>query len=216
MSDPSGPADPSRPPAPRLDRAPGERYRGGQPPRPRRPADAGRGRRAARTAGRSPPRVVVAIARRAPVRAPQPGRPRVRDARHRDVRGWAVALALVWNARRPFRAGARSSARSSPGAIVGRAAPRVGVGPPRGWRAGAVRVRERAVRDPRLSRGARRGRRRAGSEPLTGVDQSAASISAWIERGVWGSDSSRPNRAGRSALAGRGGATARSSCSPSK
>ena len=34
MSDPSGPTDPSRPSAPRLDRAPGERYRGGQPPSP--------------------------------------------------------------------------------------------------------------------------------------------------------------------------------------
>jgi len=94
MSDPSGPADPSRPSVPRLDRAPGERYRGGHPP-------SAAGGTAPDDAAPSPARaiaagVVVAILGAllfALLSQVDLGFGLVAIAM---FVGWAVALALVW------------------------------------------------------------------------------------------------------------------------
>jgi hypothetical protein len=125
MSDPSGSADPSRPSAPRLDRAPGERYRGGQPPS---------------LAGATPP---------APDDAPSPNTAIVAGVvvailgallfallSQVDLGfglvaiamfvGWAVALALVWN-------GAAIPRRAVIGAILGAGAIVVGLLLAWGW-----------------------------------------------------------------------------------
>jgi hypothetical protein len=104
MSDPSGPPDPSRPSARRLDRAPGERYRGGQPPPHAEAApgvtDEGGDRTRAIVAG-----VVVAILGAllfALLSQVDLGFGLIAIAM---FVGWAVALAIVWNgapvARRP-------------------------------------------------------------------------------------------------------------------
>jgi hypothetical protein len=96
MPDPSGAPDPSRPSAPRLDRAPGERYRGGQPPSPAgaTPPDADQtsSPTVAVLAG-----VVVAILGAvlfALLSQVDLGFGLVAIAM---FVGWAVALALVWN-----------------------------------------------------------------------------------------------------------------------
>ena len=106
MSEPSGPGDPSRPPAQRLDRAPGERYRGG------RPATVGEVEAPVRTeASRARATAVVAALGVAAV-----GSLLFAVLSQVDLGvglvaiamfiGWAVALALVWNAapipRRPL------------------------------------------------------------------------------------------------------------------
>lgn len=116
MPDSSGAADPSRPAAPRLDRAPGERYRGGQPPAP---------------AGATPPAdetpsptmailaaVIVAILGAllfALLSQVDLGFGLVAVAM---FVGWAVALALVWNGA-PVRRRAVVGAILGAGAIVG-------------------------------------------------------------------------------------------------
>jgi hypothetical protein len=117
MPDPSGPADPSRPSAPSLDRAPGERYRGGQPPSRGGPSPAGDdGTPSPTTAVLAG--VVVAILGAllfALLSQVDLGFGLVAIAM---FVGWAVALALVWNgapvARRPL-----IGALLGGGAIVG-------------------------------------------------------------------------------------------------
>src|SRR6187402_904771 len=94
MSDPSGPADPKRPSGPRLDRAPGERYRGGQPPSPA-------GGTAADDAA-SPTRAILAGIVVAILGALLFALLSQVDLGFGLVAiamfvGWAVALALVWN-----------------------------------------------------------------------------------------------------------------------
>ena len=125
MPDPSGPADPSQPSAPRLDRAPGERYRGGQPPSP---------------GGASPPAgddspspttailggVIVAILGAllfALLSQVDLGFGLVAIAM---FVGWAVALALVWN-------GASIPRRPVIGAVLGGGAIVVGLLLAWGW-----------------------------------------------------------------------------------
>jgi hypothetical protein len=111
MSDPSGPADPSRPSAPRLDRAPGERYRGGQPPSPAGvPAPAADDTSSPTTAILAG--VVVAILGAllfALLSQIDLGFGLVAIAM---FVGWAVALALVWN-------GALVPRRAVIGAVLG-------------------------------------------------------------------------------------------------
>ena len=109
MSDPSGPADPSRPPAPRLDRAPGERYRGGQPPSPAGATPA--------AAVPSPTRAVIAGVVVAILGALLFALLSQVDLGFGLVAiamfvGWAVALALVWN-------GAPIPRRPVVGAVLG-------------------------------------------------------------------------------------------------
>ena len=124
MSDPSGPADPSRPSAPRLDRAPGERYRGGQPPSPAGatpPGDETPSPTTAILAG-----VVVAILGAllfALLSQVDLGFGLVAIAM---FVGWAVALALVWN-------GAPIPRRAVIGATLGAGAIVVGLLLAWGW-----------------------------------------------------------------------------------
>ena len=111
MSDPSDPADPSRPSAPRLDRAPGERYRGGQPP----PPDGG-----SAAAGDDTPSPTTAIL--AGLIVAILGALLFALLSQVDLGfglvaiamfvGWAVALALVWN-------GAPIPRRAVLGAVLG-------------------------------------------------------------------------------------------------
>src|SRR5918993_1329824 len=110
MPDPSGPTDPSRPSSSRLDRAPGERYRGGQPPSP-----AG-----ATPAADEEPSPTTAIL--AGVVVPFLGALLFALLSQVDLGfglvaiamfvGWAVALALVWN-------GAPIPRRAVIGAVLG-------------------------------------------------------------------------------------------------
>ena len=115
MSDPSGPADPSRPSVPHLDRAPGERYRGGQPPSAAggtAPDDASSPTRAI-LAG-----IVVAILGAllfALLSQVDLGFGLVAIAM---FVGWAVALALVWNGA-PIQRRPVLGALLGGGAIVG-------------------------------------------------------------------------------------------------
>ena len=124
MPDPSGPADPSRPSGPRLDRAPGERYRGGQPPSPAGatpPADETPSPTRAILAG-----VVVAILGAllfALLSQVDLGFGLVAIAM---FVGWAVALALVWN-------GASIRRRPVIGALLGGGAIVVGLLLAWGW-----------------------------------------------------------------------------------
>jgi hypothetical protein len=125
MPDPSGPADPSRPTAPRLDRAPGERYRGGQPPSPAgatlQPTDEGRARTIAILAG-----ILVAVLGAmlfALLSQVDLGFGLIATAM---FVGWAVALALVWN-------GAPIPRRSVVGAVLGGGAIVVGLLLAWGW-----------------------------------------------------------------------------------
>jgi hypothetical protein len=110
MPDASSPGDPSRPSAPRLDRAPGERYRGDRPPSPAGtvpPEDETPSPTMAILAG-----VVVAILGAllfALLSQVDLGFGLVAIAM---FVGWAVALALVWN-------GAPVPRRAVIGAILG-------------------------------------------------------------------------------------------------
>ena len=111
MSDPSGPGDASRPTGPRLDRAPGDRYRAGAVPSApapsTQPADDGRARAVAIAAA-----LVVAIVGAilfALLSQVDLGIGLVAVAM---FIGWAVALALVWN-------GAAIRRRAVVGALLG-------------------------------------------------------------------------------------------------
>jgi hypothetical protein len=124
MPDPSGPADPSRPPWPQLDRAPGERYRGGQPPSPAGAVpDADDTPSSTRAIGAA---VAVAVAGAllfALLSQVDLGFGLVAIAM---FVGWAVALALVWN-------GARIPRRAVVGAVLGGGAIVVGLLLAWGW-----------------------------------------------------------------------------------
>ena len=125
MPDPSGPADPSQPSAPRLDRAPGERYRGGQPPSPGGASPA---------AGDDTPSPTTAIL--AGVIVAILGALLFALLSQVDLGfglvaiamfvGWAVALALVWN-------GASIPRRPVIGAVLGGGAIVVGLLLAWGW-----------------------------------------------------------------------------------
>ena len=152
------PRRPPPPSAPRLDRAPGERYRGGQPPSPRRRVARSRRRRALADDGDP---------RRRPRRAPR--RAAVRVLGQVDLGfglvaiavfvGWAVALAL--RVERRARSGRRRGLGGGPRRRRDRRrpAPRLGLGPARGRRPGPARLHQRAVRvfawrrDPRRAAG---------------------------------------------------------------
>jgi hypothetical protein len=126
MPDPSGPTDPSRPTTPRLDRAPGDRYRGDRPP------VSGAADGTTSGAGTSGTRIPAARGRTTAVLAAVVvavvGAILFGLLSQIDLGvgmlvvamfiGWAVALALVWNGATIPRRGALGAVLGG-GAIVG-------------------------------------------------------------------------------------------------
>ena len=116
MSDPKGPADPAQPTGPRLDRAPGERYRGGQPIAPGGPSPAAHDETPSPTTAILGGLIVAILGALLFALLSQVDLGFGLVAIAMFV-GWAVALALLWNGapivRRPLVAAVLGS-----GAIV--------------------------------------------------------------------------------------------------